>query len=170
MITPARAFWERTAAAPLLEMMDSCGYTPAARLVVENWLARHVLPHLGPPPRGYSAEAPPLSFMCDDGSPIEFSWAVDRIGKSTVRFAVEPLVGLSRGAIPAGNPRALLDAMRADGTVADIDMHWFDVCADALTLDRDSTAWRALMSHGALSHLSQYFIGAPRLRSAETRV
>ncbi|EJD42684.1 aromatic prenyltransferase [Auricularia subglabra TFB-10046 SS5] len=159
MTFSANDSWYGSVIRPIRSLMEAGGYPTDVIRRVEAFLYNHILEHLGPSPRGSSPETLHSSFMCDDGSSIEFSVVVENSGETTVRCAIEPIETVAGVGVPMRDPRTLIEAMKTDSTIHYADTEWFTICKDTLTKDFDSAHWHALASQHKLQHKSQYFFG-----------
>jgi len=147
--------WNSVAVDPLVSMLTCANYSHATQQRIRKLLFTHIVPNLGPDPGQYST--PAISFMCDDGTPIEYSWVVTRDGRTIVRFAIEPSIVAPGGGGTANQaPQVLIQAMVQDGTVANLDWSWYKVCMGTLALQQSHPAWNNVVAD---MHKTQYFIG-----------
>ncbi|KAF2202543.1 aromatic prenyltransferase [Delitschia confertaspora ATCC 74209] len=90
-------FWWTAAGRTLALMLHYAGYCPVAQYQHLLYFANSIAPFLGPARKDEKESVQWLSFMTDDGTPIELSWDWGNKRKSpAIRFSIEP-VGLDAG-------------------------------------------------------------------------
>ncbi|KAJ7246933.1 aromatic prenyltransferase, partial [Mycena rebaudengoi] len=108
-----------------------------------------IVPQLGLSRREAGARS---SYMGDDGTPIEFSWVVDRTGTATIRFTMEPMSPVD------GSPTAWATWMSCLSSVGkmwagkDFDLQWSEICHRTLVQED-------IREVQNMPHISQFSIG-----------
>jgi len=126
-------FWWRETAPFLGIILDKAGYTIHSQYSALLFHFGQVVPHLGPRPSNGNPHW--RSFMTDDFSPIEYSWAWESIDSPPkVRYSVEPIGKLAGSKEDPLNKLVtfqVLNSLRA--TFADTNLGLFDYFRDKIT-------------------------------------
>ncbi|KAF4836285.1 4-O-dimethylallyl-L-tyrosine synthase [Colletotrichum tropicale] len=113
--------WDREVGATLSAMMTMAGYDDRAKAVHRGFFGAAVSDSLGPYP---SVRTPRWeSFMTDDHTPVELSWAwSDEQSTPTVRYSVEP-IGWTAGSANEQAAASLLNRTRS--YAQGLDLSWY---------------------------------------------
>ncbi|KAI8312425.1 4-O-dimethylallyl-L-tyrosine synthase [Colletotrichum sp. SAR11_59] len=113
--------WDREVGETLSAMMTMAGYDDRAKAIHRGFFGAAVSDSLGPYP---SARTPRWeSFMTDDHTPVELSWAwSDEQSTPTVRYSVEP-IGWTAGSANEQAAASLLDRTRS--YAQGLDLPWY---------------------------------------------
>ncbi|KAF0331043.1 dimethylallyl tryptophan synthase, partial [Colletotrichum asianum] len=113
--------WDREVGETLSAMMTMAGYDDRAKAIHRGFFGAAVSDSLGPYP---SARTPRWeSFMTDDHTPVELSWAwSDEQSTPTVRYSVEP-IGWTAGSANEQAAASLLDRTRS--YAQGLDLSWY---------------------------------------------
>ncbi|KAJ7625668.1 aromatic prenyltransferase [Roridomyces roridus] len=111
-----------------------------------------MVPLLGPSPAELNQlGSPPASFMTDDHTPLEISWAIGSRGDMAVRFVVESLDGNNGSSLSPGESLKDL-GLFCPVQQAEVDLTWIDICRKTLLVENPPQSSRREDS-------SQIFIG-----------
>ena len=121
------------------------------RDVHKAFYSTYVVPRLGPSPTEF-LDQPPCSYMGDDCTPIEFSWAEGTNGKPTIRFTMEPLSAIDGTPTPSSSWISCLNALRSFGKTDEFDLKWAEICHVTLVQEN-------VCDIGQSKHASQFSIG-----------
>ena len=137
-------------------MLTRSFYPEETRVRYDKFFESSVAPLLGPTPDDYSSS--PVSFMCDDHTPVEIGWVFKSTGETSVQYALDALS-------PNGTPVSLdqnlliLQHLAIAGQCQGFDMTWTRKCTKSLL-------WPSKSLPQDLQRVSQFFIGNyPRFSS-----
>lgn len=123
-------FWMSTTGNDLSILLEEAGYHREARNSSLNVLKTHIAPFLGPRPTQAGAPHNWRSFMTDDYSPLEYSWAWERTPK--IRYSYEPIGSEAGSSSDLFNRKRSLENMDSlrSGVLRYADWTWFNAFAD----------------------------------------
>ncbi|KAJ7483256.1 aromatic prenyltransferase [Mycena latifolia] len=116
----------------------------------------YVLPQLGPSPVEFDRQ--PSSYMADDSTPIEFSWAIGPDGTQAVRFTMEPLSPLDGAPTPESTWISSLQSLGHCASSNGFDLTWSKICCRALVQAKNEDICPS-------KHGSQFSVGCDFTRS-----
>ncbi|KAJ7141578.1 aromatic prenyltransferase, partial [Mycena filopes] len=115
---------------------------------------------LGPSPAEFKVHRP-SSYMGDDCTPIEFSWAVSADGIQTIRFTMEPLSPDDGTPTPGSTWLSSLESLHSYAPSTNFDLTWSKICHQTVV----KASCGVSSDDGGSQHNSQFSIGADFTRS-----
>ena len=144
-------YWWRVTGRVLSMLLIRSSYLEDTRTSHDDFFKSFIVPLLGPTPDEYGSSQP-VSFMCDDKTPVEIGWVFKSTGETSVQYAIEALSPSDGSPI---SPRQNLDILQHLSEVSDcqgFDLSWTHKCTQSLLYPSH------LLSHD-LQRVSQFFIG-----------
>ena len=152
-------YWWRVIGRVLSTLLARSSYSEETKAGYDEFFKTCVAPLLGPTP-GEFTSSPPVSFMCDDHTPVEIAWVFKSTGETSVQYAIETLSASDGSPISTPQNLNLLRNLSIAGQCPGFDISWSRKCTQSLLhptrfLPQD------------LQRVSQFFIGTciGRLRS-----
>ena len=105
---------------------------------------------LGPTPDEYNSSQP-VSFMCDDKTPVEIGWVFKSTGETSVQYAIEALSPSDGSPVSPQQNLVILQKLAIAGNCQGFDLSWTRKCTQSLLHPS------RLLSHD-LQRISQFFI------------
>ncbi|KAH6710910.1 tryptophan dimethylallyltransferase-domain-containing protein [Leptodontidium sp. MPI-SDFR-AT-0119] len=122
VVEPDASFWWTKTGLVLADMMSQAGYPRETQNKYLGFYFHCIIPALGPRPDPDNKYLIWPSFMTDDRSPIELSWAwEDNTGSPEVRFSIEPIQHISKTGLAHSGYAAIrqLATKNSDSTMID---------------------------------------------------
>ncbi|KAJ7016170.1 aromatic prenyltransferase, partial [Mycena alexandri] len=155
-----KSFWKDKTENLLIALLRISEYPESQIAAYRDFYASYVTPQLGPRPEEFGARRP-SSYMADDFTPIEFSWAVDANGTQTIRFTMEPLSPTDGAPSPVSTWISSLESLCPYTARSGFDLRWSKICHETLVQDANQEIWADDVS----KHGSQFSIGCDFTRS-----
>lgn len=144
-------FWWQVIGRVLSTLLDRSLYTDELRDHYDGFFYNEVIPLLGPTADEFS-KSDPVSFMCDDNTPVELGWVFKADGDMTVQYAIEPMSPLDGRPISTLHSLNVLEHLAATGRVENFDSSWSRICHETLSHPSNRLPRK-------LQDISQFFIG-----------
>lgn len=143
--------WWRVIGRVVSTLLVRSSYSEDTRARYDDFFRSSVAPLLGPTPEEYTSSSP-VSFMCDDNTPVEIGWVFKSTGEMSVQYAIEALSAADGSPICALQNLNILQGLAITGQCEGFDLAWTRKCTQSLLyptrlLPRD------------LQRVSQFFIG-----------
>ncbi|KAK4153857.1 aromatic prenyltransferase, partial [Chaetomidium leptoderma] len=134
------AMWNMRLGEQLSRLMQMAGYSKDSQAIHRAFFAHNVAPALGPCPDGTTTTAQWPSFMTDDHSPVEFSWAwSEKRPTPSVRYSAEPIGWLAGSDADPLNTKAAVGLLgRTLPLAPSLDLHWYRHFLGATTTNTPS--------------------------------
>ena len=126
-------------------------YSEETRIKHDDFFKSFIAPLLGPSPDEYTSSSP-VSFMCDDHTPLEIGWVFESSGKMTIQYAIETLSATNGSPISPHQNLAILRRLAIAGQCKGFNLSWSRKCTNSLLYPL-----HLLPPH--LQRVSQFFIG-----------
>ena len=133
-------------------LLARSSYSEDTRSRYDSFFKVSVAPLLGPFPDEYPASAPPVSYMCDDNTPVEIGWVFKPTGETSVQYAIEALSPTDGTPFSPLQNLATLQNLAIAGQCQGFDLSWTQKCTQSLLCPS------RLVPH-ELERVSQFFIG-----------
>lgn len=170
-------FWSRVIGRILSTLLSRSSYPEETRTRYDDFFKSSVAPLLGPSPDEYPSGVSPVSFMCDDHTPVEIGWVYKPSGEVSVQYAIEALSPSDGTPISPQQNLTILQYLSTAGQCQDFDITWTRKCTQSLL-------YPSKFLPSDLQRVSQFFIGIdlaraglglkayflPQVRSQVTRV
>ena len=124
-------------------------YPEETRERFDSFFKSSVAPLLGPSPEESTS---PVSFMCDDGTPVEIGWVFKPTGETSVQYAIEALSPTDGTPIGPQQNLNILQDLSIDGDCDGFDLSWTRKCTQSFTCP-------SKLLPQNLKRVSQFFIG-----------
>ena len=124
-------------------------YPRETRERYDGFFKTSVVPLLGPSPEQCTS---PVSFMCDDGTPVEIGWVFKPTGETSVQYAIEALSPTDGSPAAPQQNLDILQDLAVAGNCQGFDLSWSRKCTRSLTSQSN------LLPQN-LKRVSQFFIG-----------
>lgn len=159
VLAPDASFWWTQTGTIFDSMMQQAGYSQDVRDIYNSFYFHCIIPALGPRPDDGKQRVPWPSFMTDDHTPIELSWAWEnKGGRPEVRLSIEPIIDAMScpGKVCSDESAIRRLAAKAQPFCQEFDLELFHVFMRRLSvLSGDwATTAEGRMANG---HMSQYF-------------
>lgn len=145
--------WWNVTSSFLRQLISRAGFTPSQMESAMNFYYSYVVPNLGPAPTEDGLPRRWRSFMTDDFTPIEFSWAwgnADAIPVRRVRLSIEPIsheAGLASD--PCNNATTCALAHQLGDIFSGVNLEWFDYLWQRMTAKISKAPYQPLPEHQA---------------------
>ncbi|KAJ7704932.1 tryptophan dimethylallyltransferase-domain-containing protein [Mycena rosella] len=124
------SFWKNETEDMLAGLLRCSGYPENEIDEYRGFYSAYIIPQLGPTPAEFGGR--PSSYMGDDFTPIEFSWAIGPDGTQAVRFTMEPLSPLDGTPTPESTWISSLQSLGHFASSNGFDLTWSNICRRAL--------------------------------------
>ena len=132
-------------------LLVKSSYSEVTRASYDEFFRSCIAPLLGPTPEEYTSPSP-ISFMCDDNTPVEIGWVFKPTGEMSIQYAIEPLSTSNGSLIPTPQHLAILQRLSNAGQCQSFDLSWSRKCTHLLLYPSNSLPCN-------LQRTSQFFIG-----------
>ncbi|KAF9654209.1 aromatic prenyltransferase [Thelephora ganbajun] len=149
--------WWRVIGRVLSTLLSRSSYSEETRIRYDNFFKAFVAPLLGPSPEEYTSSSP-ISFMCDDHTPVEIGWVFKSTGEMSVQYAIEALSPIDGSPISTHQNLIILQNLAAAGQCQGFNVSWSRKCTQSLLYPSRS------LPHD-LQRDSQFFIGIDLART-----
>lgn len=133
-------------------LLTRSSYSEETRVSYDDFFKTHVVPLLGPSPDEYDSPLGPVSFMCDDHTPVEIGWVFKSTGEMSVQYAIEALSPTNGSPISPQHNLTILQNFAIAGQCHGFDISWSRKCTQSLLYPTNSLP-------RDLQKVSQFFIG-----------
>jgi DMATS type aromatic prenyltransferase len=148
--TKRNKYWWRVIGRALSTLLARSSYPEETRARYDEFFRISVAPLLGPSPDEYTSE--PVSFMCDDHTPVEIGWVFKPTGEMSVQYALDALSPSDGTPLSPQHNLLLLQSLAIAGQCQNFDISWSRKCTQSLLCSSKSLPQD-------LQRASQFFIG-----------
>ncbi|KAK0739371.1 tryptophan dimethylallyltransferase-domain-containing protein [Apiosordaria backusii] len=140
------AMWNMRLGDQLSRLMQMAGYSKDSQAIHRAFFAENVAPALGPCPDGTTTMPQWPSFMTDDHTPVEFSWAwSEKSSTPCVRYSAEPIGWLAGSDADPLNTKATIGLLgRTLPLAPNLDLYWYRHLLGALTTNTPTSSHHPL--------------------------
>ena len=133
------------------DLVARSSYPSDTRDKYDAFFDEQIVPLLGPCPEDYLPSSEPVSFMCDDHTPVEIGWVFKPTGGMSVQYAIDALSSDGTPLSPRQN-LTILQNLAIEGRCQNFDISWSRKCAMSLLYPGEDLP-------ADLRRTSQFFIG-----------
>lgn len=148
-----KGYWTSVIGRVLSGLLARSCYSEERKVRYDRFFQASIVPFLGPCPDEYTSSSPPVSFMCDDHTPLEIGWVFKSTGEMSVQYAIDALAPSDGTPLSPGANLELLSNLATNGSCQNFDISWSRKCTMSLLCPPNAQ----VPQH--LQRVSQFFIG-----------